>query len=69
MTGVQTCALPIYRDLRERTLMFERSGFQERADFQVAAAAAQTLVQEDAALRTAAVEIGRAVVALTLERF
>ncbi|HEY7364194.1 MAG TPA: LptE family protein [Methylomirabilota bacterium] len=58
-----------YRDLRQNRLVFERSGFQERADFQVAAAAAQTLVQEDAALRTAAVEIGRSVVALTLDRF
>ena len=58
-----------YRDLRQNRLVFERSGVQERADFQVAAAVAQTLVQEDAALRTAAVEIGRAVVALTLERF
>ncbi|MGH7312662.1 MAG: LPS assembly lipoprotein LptE [Candidatus Rokuibacteriota bacterium] len=58
-----------YRDLRERTLVFARSGFQERADFQVGAAVSQTLVQEDAALRTAAVEIGRAVVALTLDRF
>jgi Lipopolysaccharide-assembly len=58
-----------YRDLRQNRLVFERSGVQERADFQVAAAAAQTLVLEDAALRTAAVEIGRSVVALTLESF
>jgi hypothetical protein len=58
-----------YRDLRENKLMFERAGFSERADFQVAAAVSQTLVQEDAALRQAAVEIGRSVVALTLDRF
>ncbi len=58
-----------YRDLRQNRLVYERHGLQERADFQVAAAAAQTLVQEDAALRTAAVEIGRSVVALTLDRF
>lgn len=58
-----------YRDLRQNRLVYERHGLQERADFQVAEAAAQTLVQEDAALRTAAVEIGRAVVALTLDRF
>ena len=57
-----------YRDLRERTLLFEQS-VQERADFQVGAAVSQTLVQEDAALRAAAVEIARAVVALTLDRF
>lgn len=58
-----------YRDLRQNRLVYERTGLQERADFQVATAAAQTLVQEDAALRQAAVEIGRAVVALTLDRF
>jgi hypothetical protein len=58
-----------YRDLRERALVFERSGVQERADFQVGAAVSETLVQEDAALRAAAVEIARAVVALTLDRF
>jgi Lipopolysaccharide-assembly len=58
-----------YRDLREKKVLFERAGLQERADFQVGAAVAQTLVQEDAALRTAAVEIGRAVVAPTLDRF
>jgi hypothetical protein len=58
-----------YRDLRENKLMFTRSGYSERADFQVASAVSQTLVQEDAALRQAAVEIGRAVVALTLDQF
>ncbi len=58
-----------YRDLRQNRLVFERKGVQERADFQVAAQAAQTLVQEDAALRQAAVEIGRTVVSLTLDRF
>jgi hypothetical protein len=58
-----------YRDLRENTLVFERQGFHERADFQVPAAVSQTLVAEDAALREAAAQIGRSVVALTLDRF
>ena len=58
-----------YRDVRENKLVFERAGFQDRADFQVGATVSQTLVQEDAALRQAAVEIGRSVVALTLDQF
>jgi hypothetical protein len=57
------------RDLRHNRVMFERTGFQERADFRVPATVAETLVREDAALRAAAVEIARTVVALTLERF
>jgi hypothetical protein len=58
-----------FRDLHANRVMFERTGFQERADFRVPAAVSETLVREDAALRTAAVEIARAVVALALERF
>jgi hypothetical protein len=58
-----------FRDVREQRVMFERAGFQERADFQVTGAVAETLAREDAALRTAAVEIARTVVALALERF
>lgn len=57
------------RDVRRQRLLFERSGVQERADFRVSAAVAETLVREDAALRAAAAEIGRTVVALTLDRF
>jgi outer membrane lipopolysaccharide assembly protein LptE/RlpB len=57
------------RDLRKNRVMFERASFQERADFRVPAAVAETLVREDAALRGAAVEIARTVVAFTLDRF
>lgn len=58
-----------FRDVRENKLLFQRSGFQERADFQVPTAVSETLVRETAALRLAAVEIGRAVVSAALDRF
>jgi hypothetical protein len=58
-----------YRDLRENRLVFERLGLQEQAEFRVSAAVAETIVREETALRAAAQEIARAVVALTLERF
>lgn len=58
-----------FRNVRENTVVFQRTGFQERADFRVSSAVSDTLVREDAALRSAAVDIGRAVVNLTLEPF
>lgn len=58
-----------FRDVRENKVLLQRSGFQERADFRVQGAVSETLVSEAAALRTAAVEIGRAVVSATLDRF
>jgi outer membrane lipopolysaccharide assembly protein LptE/RlpB len=58
-----------FRDMREGRLMYQRTGLQERADFRVPGAVSDTLVREDAALRTAAVDIGRAVVSFTLEPF
>jgi hypothetical protein len=57
------------RDVRQQRVLLERRGLQERADFRVSAAVAETLVREDAALRAAAAEIARTVVALTLDRF
>jgi hypothetical protein len=58
-----------FRDVRENKVLFQRAGFQERADFQVPAAVSETLVRETAALRQAAVEIGRAVASAALDRF
>lgn len=57
------------RDLRQDAVLLDQQGFQERADFQVAGAVSETIVREDAALRTAATEIARAVVGFTIERF
>jgi hypothetical protein len=58
-----------FRDVRDNQVMFEQASFQERADFGVPAAVSETLVREDTALRAAAAEIARTVVAFTLERF
>ncbi len=57
------------RDVRADRLIFARTGVQERADFRVPAAVADSIAREETALRTAAVDIGRAVVALTVEPF
>jgi len=58
-----------YRDVKEEKLLFERRGYQERADFRVAGIVSDTIAREQGALRTAAVDIARAIVAFTLERF
>jgi outer membrane lipopolysaccharide assembly protein LptE/RlpB len=58
-----------FRDVRENKVVFQRNGFQDYADFRVPGPVSETLVREDAALRSAAVEIGRHVVSLALDRF
>ena len=58
-----------YRDIKEEKLLFERRGYQERADFRVSGVVSDTIAREQGALRTAAVDIARAIVAFTLERF
>jgi outer membrane lipopolysaccharide assembly protein LptE/RlpB len=58
-----------FRDVKRNTMLFEQVGFQERADFQVQSAVADTISREESALRTAAVDIARSVVNLAVERF
>lgn len=58
-----------FRDVRENRVIYERIGAQERAEFRVPASVSETLAREEVALRNAAVDIGRAVVAFTIERF
>jgi len=58
-----------YRDMKEEKLIYERRAYQERADFRVAGAVSDTISREQGALRQAAVDIARAIVAFTLERF
>jgi outer membrane lipopolysaccharide assembly protein LptE/RlpB len=58
-----------YRDVRQERVLLERAGLQERADFRVPGAVSETIAREEAAVRTAAAEIARSVVSLTLERF
>jgi outer membrane lipopolysaccharide assembly protein LptE/RlpB len=57
------------RDARSDTLLFEEPRFQEHADFRVVGAVAQTISREETALRAAAVDIARAIVSLTIDRF
>ena len=65
---VVTLNLRLLDRVRDR-VVFERHGYQERADFRVAGNVSDTIVREAGALRTAAVDVGRAIVALTLDRF
>jgi outer membrane lipopolysaccharide assembly protein LptE/RlpB len=57
------------RDLRENKVIYDRAGVQERADFRVSGTVSDTIAREESALRTAAIDIGRAVVSFTIERF
>jgi hypothetical protein len=57
------------RDVRRNTLLFDGRGLSEKADFRVSGAVSETISREEIALRTATLDIARAVVALAIERF
>jgi outer membrane lipopolysaccharide assembly protein LptE/RlpB len=57
-----------FRDVRSNEMLLQERGVQEKADFRTAAGNV-TIAREDAALRQAATDIGRAVVSLALQRF
>jgi outer membrane lipopolysaccharide assembly protein LptE/RlpB len=56
-------------DMKKSGVLFEEHNLREKADFQVQNAVSQTISVEETALRTAATEIGRAIVSLTVTRF
>jgi len=58
-----------YRDVKEEKLLFDRRGYQDRADFRVTGSVSSTIALEQVALSAASVEIARSIVAFTLERF
>jgi outer membrane lipopolysaccharide assembly protein LptE/RlpB len=58
-----------FRDVKNNQMLFQQVSFQERADFQVVSAVADTISREENALRLAAVDIARTVVNLAVERF
>ena len=58
-----------FRDVRRDAVLFEQQNLQEWSDFRTLGAVAQTISREETALRTAATEIARAVVALAIDRF
>jgi len=57
------------RDVRRSAVLFEQQGLKEKADFQVLGAVSQTIGAEEGAVRTAAIEIARSIVSLTVDRF
>ena len=57
------------RDVRRNTVLFEQQRLQEKADFQVLGAVSQTISREESAVRAAAIDIARAIVSLTVDRF
>ena len=58
-----------YTDVGGKRVVFERKNLQERADFLVPATVSETIAREASALRTAAADIARSVVSLTVDPF
>ncbi len=57
------------RDVRRNTVLFEEQRLREKADFRVLNAVSQTISREESAVRSAAIDIARAIVSLTVNRF
>jgi len=57
------------RDVRRSSILFEQQSLREQADFQVLGAVSQTIGAEEGAVRSAATEIARSIVSLTIDRF
>jgi hypothetical protein len=58
-----------FRDLKRDTVLFEQQNLQERSDFRTLGVVSQTISREETALRAAATDIARAIVALAVDRF
>ena len=58
-----------FRDVKKGETLFREEGLQERAEFTVPFEVSATIAREDSAVRLAAVEIGRKVVNLVVDRF
>lgn len=57
------------RDVRKRVLLWRQEGVQEKADFRVPGQVAVTISREETAVGRAAVDIGRSIVNLAIDRF
>jgi len=55
--------------VRRNTVLFEEQHLREKADFRVLNAVSQTISREESAVRSAAIDIARAIVSLTVNRF
>jgi len=58
-----------FRDVRQNVMLWRQEGVQQKADFRVPGQVSQTISSEASALRLAAVDIGRAIVNLAVDRF
>ena len=58
-----------FRDVRRNELLFQRTGYSDRADFAVPGTVADTIVATETALQQAARDIARSVVSFTIEPF
>jgi hypothetical protein len=58
-----------FRDLKRDQVLFEQQNLQERSDFRTLGVVSQTISREETALRAAATDIARAIVALAIDRF
>ena len=59
----------LFRDVRQNTTLYKQDGLEQWADFRVQGQVSDTLAREDQAARHAAVEIGRRIVASSVDRF
>ena len=59
----------LFRDVRQSTTLYKQDGLEQWADFSVQGQVSDTLAREDQASRQAAVEIGRRIVASSVDRF
>jgi len=57
-----------FREVKADRVAWRREGFTEKSDFKVAGQV-QNITQQSTALRQAVVDIGRAIVAITVDRF
>lgn len=58
-----------FRDVRRGGMLWRQDGLQEKSDFRVPGQAAETISREEGAVREAAVDIGRKIVNLAVDRF
>jgi outer membrane lipopolysaccharide assembly protein LptE/RlpB len=57
------------RDVKKNETLFDQQGLREQADFQVLGAVSQTIGAEEGAVRSAATQVARSIVSLTVDRF
>jgi hypothetical protein len=59
----------LFRDVRQGTTLYKQDGLEQWADFRVQGQVSDTLAREDQAARQASIEIGRRIVASSVDRF